>query len=52
MEYWEKFEKLIEILGQDTVLREVTNYFTSDQIDEFCDSVANDYDIENELNED
>ena len=51
MEYWEKFEKLIEILGQETVLREVTNYFTSDQIDEFCDSVANDYDIENEFNE-
>lgn len=51
MEYWEKFEKLREILGDETVLREVTNYFTSDQIDDFCDSVATDYDIENEFNE-
>jgi len=51
MEYWEKFEKLREILGDETVLREVTNYFTSDQIDDFCDSVATDYDIGNEFNE-
>lgn len=51
MEYWEKFEKLREILGDETVLQEVANYFTADQIDEFCDSVANDYDVENEFNE-
>lgn len=46
MEYWEKFERLREILGDETVLQEVSMYFTSDQIDEFCDSVANDYDVE------
>lgn len=50
MEYYEKFEKLREILGDDQVLNEVLNYFSSDQIDEFCDSVASDYDVENELN--
>lgn len=49
MEYWEKFEKLREILGDETVLQEVINYFAADKIDEFCDSVANDYDIENEF---
>ena len=49
MEYYEKFEKLREILGDETVLQEVINYFTVDQIDEFCDSVATDYDIENEF---
>ena len=51
MEYWEKFEKLREILGDETVLQEVSNYFTADQIDEFCDSVATDYDVEDEFNE-
>ena len=51
MEYWEKFEKLREILGDETVLQEVSNYFTADQINEFCDSVATDYDLEDELNE-
>ena len=30
MEYWEKFEKLREILGDETVLQEVSNYFTAD----------------------
>jgi len=40
---------LREILGDETVLDEVSNYFTSDQINEFCDSVANDYDIENQF---
>ena len=50
MEYWEKFKKLREILGDKTVLEEVVNYFNSDQIDEFCDSVATDYDIGNDLN--
>ena len=49
MEWYEKFEKLREILGDETVLQEVSNYFTSAQIDEFCDSVATDYDIENEF---
>ena len=51
MEYWEKFEILRIKLGDETVLQEVTNYFTADQIDEFGDSVATDYDIENEFNE-
>ena len=51
MEYWEKFEKLREILGDETVLQEVTNYFTADQVNEFCDSVATDYDVENEFEE-
>ena len=49
MEYWEKFEKLRGILGDETVLEEVSNYFTAAQIDEFCDSVATDYDIENQF---
>jgi hypothetical protein len=49
MEYFEKFEKFREILGDETVFVEITNYFTPDQLDEFCDSVANEYDIENKL---
>jgi hypothetical protein len=49
MEFWEKFEILRIKLGDETVLQEVSNYFTADQIDEFCDSVATDYDLENEF---
>ena len=46
MEYWEKFEKLREILGDEIIFENILNYFTSDQIDEFCDSIATDYDCE------
>lgn len=49
MEFWEKLEILRIKLGDETVLQEVTNYFTADQINEFCDSVATDYDLENEF---
>jgi hypothetical protein len=42
---YEKLEKLREILGNEIVFTEFLNYFTSDQIDKFCDSVANEYDI-------
>lgn len=49
MEYWEKFEILRIKLGDETVMQEVLNYFTADQINEFCDSVATDYDVENEF---
>lgn len=50
MDYLEKFNTLREVLGDETVFLEITNYFSSNQIDEFCDSVAHDYDIENEFN--
>ena len=46
MEYYEKFEKLRETLGDKIVLENVLSYFNSDQIDEFCDSTATDYDYE------
>ena len=49
MKFWEKFEILRIKLGDETVLQEITNYFTADQINEFCDSVATDYDIDNEF---
>jgi len=46
---YEKLEKLREILGNEIVFMEFLNYFTSDQINKFCDSVATDYDVENEF---
>lgn len=49
MDWYEKFEILRIKLGGETVLQEITNYFSSDQINEFCDSVASNYDIEDEL---
>ena len=49
MEFWEKFEKLRAILGDETVLNSVLNYFSSDQINEFCNNTITIYDIENEF---
>lgn len=52
MEWYEKFEKLIEILGDKEMLIAVSNYFSDSQGEDFCDSVINEYDLESEFNED
>ena len=46
MEAWKKFELLINNLGETQVLTEVENFFTEDALNDFCESVANSYDIE------
>ena len=51
MEYWEKFEKIKDYLTNEIILENVLNYFTSDQINDFCDSLITDYDLEDEFNE-
>ena len=51
MEWYEKFEKVIELLDKDKVLQEVTNYFPATEIEEFVDSLIAAYDLENEFEE-
>ena len=46
MEWYEKFERLREVLGDETVFTAIKNYFTADQIEEFCDDIACQYDVE------
>ena len=40
------FNELIEILGAETVLNEIQKYFSSDDINDFCESVSKDYDLD------
>ena len=51
MDTYDKFMYLIENLGEDTVLSEVYNYFGTYEIDNFIESVSDDYDIELEDDE-
>ena len=51
MEWYDKFEKLKEILGDKEMLIAVSNYFSDSQGEDFCDSVINEYDLESEFNE-
>ncbi len=51
MEWYEKFEKVIELLDKDKVLQEVANYFPAGEIDKFTESLIAAYDLENEFEE-
>lgn len=46
MEAWEKFRSLCESLGSETILTEVENYFSTDELNDFCESVGADYDAD------
>ena len=49
MDCYEKFEKLIELVGKDSLLIEIENYFSSDDINDFCDHVITHNDLEDEF---
>lgn len=48
MEAYEKFNKLIEELGQTAFLDEIRAYMSDDYMNEMCDDIANLYDVEME----
>lgn len=52
MDWFTKFNKLRKHLGDETVLTEIINYFSSYDINEFCNSVISDYDLEDEFDTD
>ena len=49
MDWYSKFEKLREIIGDDAIISNVQNYFCSDDLDDFCDQMITDYDLEYEF---
>ena len=49
MEAFEKFKKLRDLIGDDSLFCEISNYFSSDELNDFCESVISEYDLENEF---
>lgn len=46
---YEDFERLREILGDETIFSELSNYFSSDDFNGFVESLITDYDLESEF---
>lgn len=51
MNGYDKLMNLCEILGTDTVISELYNYFGDWDIEKAVDSIGNDYDINSEEDE-
>ena len=51
MSWYEKFEKLRELIGDETMFCAICNYFNADQLNDFCEQTITDYDLENEFEE-
>ena len=49
MEWYEKFEKIHNVLTNDIIIEAMLNYFNSDELNDFCDSMITDYDLESEF---
>lgn len=50
MDWYEKFEKVKELIGSEKLLTEVENYFNTDQLEEFINDIITAYDLEKEVN--
>lgn len=51
MEWYEKFERVLELLTHEQIYTEVENYFPKDDIERFTNSLIAAYDLENEIEE-
>ncbi len=49
MEWYEKFEKVIELIGSEAVAKEVINYFSSDDVKDFTEHLISSRDLESEF---
>lgn len=49
MEAYEKFEHLCEILDKETIFEAIVNYFPTNELDEFCEHVIWDNELEEEF---
>lgn len=52
MDWYEKFEKIREFLSDEIIIEAMQNYFNSDELNDFCDSMITDYDLESEFEDD
>ena len=51
MEPYEKLEKLVELLGYEEIITNVKNYFSYDDLNDFCESIISENDLEDEFND-
>lgn len=51
MEWYDKFEKIREFLSDEIIISNVQDYFCSDDLDDFCNQLITDYDLEDEFKE-
>lgn len=52
MRNWDLFDNLVEILGGEKLAEEFIHYMNSDMANRYLESIARDYDIEYEEEED
>lgn len=52
MRNWDVFDKLLEILGGEKLAEDLISYMDSDTANRYLESLARDYEIENEESED
>ena len=51
MEWYDKFEKIREFLSDEIIISNVQSYFCSDDLEDFCNQLIIDYDLEDEFKE-
>ena len=49
MEWYEKLEQIREFICDEEIITAMGNYFNSDQMDDFCDQLIIDNDLEEEF---
>lgn len=49
MEWYEKLEKIRDFVSDDDIITAMGNYFNSDQLNDFCEQMITDFDLESEF---
>lgn len=49
MEWYEKLEKIREFVFDEEIITAMGNYFNSDQMDDFCEQMITNFDLECEF---
>lgn len=51
MEWYEKLEKIREFVSDEAIITAIGNYFNSDQMNDFCEQMIIDFELESEFEE-
>ena len=52
MRNWDLFDKLVETLGEEKLAEEIIRYMDSDTANRYLESIAREYEVEDEKGED
>ena len=52
MKWYEKLEKIRDYISDESIIEAMENYFNSDQIEDFCNELIIDNDLDSEFSED